>query len=123
MKKKFAIFNLILMGVVLITVAFQSIHAYSHSHLLYAHHEHSHEHETKEGEPKEFKTFGSNDHHHENEDCFICDFHFGYFIAPQELTCRLYFPFKPIPYVFNSIEGSISFSGSLFALRAPPALF
>lgn len=115
MKKKFAIFNLILMGVVLITVAFQSIHAYSHNHLFHAH-------ETKEGEPKQFKTFGSNDHHHEDEDCFICDFHFGYFIAPQELTCRLYFPFKPIPYVFNTIEGCISFSGSLFALRAPPSI-
>lgn len=110
MKRKFAIFNLALMALVQLTIAYQSFHAFSHQHV----HEH---HEIK----KEAKHFSAHDHEHE-EDCSICDFHFDYFIAPQEFCCRLDFPFKPIPYSFSSIEGNTAFAGSLYAHRGPPSL-
>jgi hypothetical protein len=108
MKRKFAIVNLALMAVVQLTIAWQSFHAFSH--------EHSHAVPQK----KESKQF-SNNYSHE-EDCSICDFHFDYFIAPQEFCCRLDFLFKPIPYSFSSIEGSAAFAGSLYAHRGPPVV-
>lgn len=114
MKRKFAIFNLVLMAVVLIATAYQSFHAFSHKHFA----THLHEHH----ELKKEKQFSGIDHEHEDEDCATCDFHFDYFVAPQEFCLRLDFPFKPIPYSFSSKEGSVSFAGSLFALRAPPVL-
>ena len=108
MKRKFAVFNLVLMALVQFAIAYQSFHAFSHEH-----HVHN---ELK----KEAKQFGHAGHEHSDEDCSICDFHFDYYIAPQEFCLRLDFSFKQIPYSFSSIEGSTSFAGSLFALRAPP---
>ncbi|MFL9844997.1 hypothetical protein [Flavobacterium rhizosphaerae] len=110
MKRKFALFNLTLMAVVLFTTAFQSFHAFSHKHT------HSHV------QNKEIKKFGVQHHADNDDDCSICHFHFDFFIAPEQFCLRLDFPFKAIPYSFNSIEGSPAFKGSLFALRAPPAL-
>ena len=105
MKRRFAIFNLILMALVLLTTATQSFHAFSHGH-------------DHEGHKKETKhTVLSADDH---EDCSICDFHFDFFTAPQTFCLRLDFPFNPIPYSFSVSEGSDAFAGSLFALRAPP---
>ncbi|OYQ45213.1 hypothetical protein CHU92_02135 [Flavobacterium cyanobacteriorum] len=113
MKRKFALFNLVLMAVVLLTTAYRSFHAFSHEHAG----GHSH-HERK----KEAKHFGAVGHNHEEGECGTCDFHFDFFVAPQEFFLTLSFPFKPIPYSFTSIEGNTSFAGSLFALRAPPVL-
>lgn len=112
MKRKFAIFNLALMAVVLLTTAYQSFHAFSHSHKG---HDHA-QHETK----KEGKHFGAHQEHDE-EHCSVLDFHFDYFVAPQEFFLRFDFPFKEIPYTFSSIEGTANFAGSLFAHRGPPA--
>lgn len=113
MKRKFAIFNLALMALVQLTIAYQSFHAFSHTHNAYAHHELK----------KESKHFSAADNHeHEDEDCSVCDFHFDYFIQPQQFCLRLDFPFKEIPYRFNSIEGTASFAGSLFSHRGPPTL-
>ena len=107
LKRKFALFNLALMALVQVTIAYQSFHAFTHEH---AHH----------GFKKEAKHFSAVDHEQEEDDCSICDFHFDYFIAPQEFCLRLDFPFKPIPYSFNSVEGDTAFSGSLYAHRGPP---
>lgn len=112
MKRKFAIFNLALMAVVLLATAYQSFHAFSHNHFAEAAHHHTHK--------KEAKHFGMDSHDHEDEDCSVCDFHFDYFVAPQEFCLRLDFPYHPIPYRFSSIEGSAAFAGSLFAHRGPP---
>ncbi|RZJ64530.1 MAG: hypothetical protein EOO45_18750 [Flavobacterium sp.] len=112
MKRKFAIFNLVLMAVVLLTTAYQSFHAFSHKHLQ----DHAH-HEVK----KESRQFSS-DNHGEDEECATCDFHFDYFVAPQGFCLRLDFPFRQIPYTFNTLESNTFFSGSLFSLRAPPAV-
>ena len=110
MKRKFAIFNLALMALVQLTIAYQSFHAFSHTHEPFAHHN-----ELKK-ETKEL-TVGTN--HHE-DDCSVCDFHFDYFIQPQQFCLRLDFPFFEIPYRFNSIEGNTAFAGSLFSHRGPP---
>lgn len=120
MKRKFALFNLALMAVVLLSTAYQSFHAFSHGHSAVhtAHNGHQH-HEVK----KSAKQFSTVDLEHEDEhDCSVCDFHFDFFVAPQQFCLRLDFPFKPIPYRYSSIEGFASFGGSLFALRAPPVL-
>ena len=111
MKRKFAIFNLALMAIVQIAIAWQSFHAFSH-----AHNETTHHHELK----KEVSHFGTDSHDHSDEDCSVCDFHFDYFIQPQEFCLRLDFTFSEIPYRFNSVEGNTSFAGSLFSHRGPP---
>lgn len=97
-----------LMAVVLITTAYQSFHAFSHEH-------HYHD-------KQEVKHFSVAGHGHDSEDCSVCDFHFDYFVAPQEFCLRLYFPFKPIPYSFSTSASNAFFAGSLFALRAPPVV-
>ncbi|WP_159799940.1 hypothetical protein [Flavobacterium sp. MK4S-17] len=113
MKRKFALLNLLLMAVVLLTTAYQSFHALSHSN------QYGHSHEKHEDE--KVRHFGTN-HTHEHEDCSICDFHFDFFVAPQQFCLRLDFPFQQIHYTFSTIEGSPSFAGSLFAHRGPPVL-
>lgn len=117
MKRKFAIFNLVLMAVVMLTTAYQSFHAFSHKHhsLHY-----SHNHELKLQKEKQFSAVDT-EHEHE-DDCSVCDFHFDFFVAPQQFCLRLHFPFKSIPYNFSNIEGQAAFAGSLFALRAPPVV-
>jgi hypothetical protein len=114
MKRKFAIVNLFLMAVVLIATAYQSFHAFSHEHFAVQLHQH--------GELKKEKQVSSSDHDHEDEDCATCDFHFDYFVAPQEICLRLDFPFQPFHYSFSGKQSNSFFAGSLFALRAPPTL-
>ncbi|QYJ68759.1 hypothetical protein [Flavobacterium litorale] len=115
MKRKFAIFNLTLMAVVLFTTAFQSFHAFNHHSVASHSHHHDEEHEAKQ--------FGASDVNHEHEDdCSVCDFDFDYFVAPQQFCLRFNFPFTPIPYRYSSTHNVQAFSGSLFALRAPPAI-
>jgi hypothetical protein len=111
MKRKFAIFNLALMAVVLLTTAYQSFHAFSHKHFeQLAHHTEI----KKEGK----QLLAANEH--DDDDCSVCHFHFDFFVAPTPFCLKLDFPFKPIPYSYSSIEGQPSFAGSLFGLRAPP---
>lgn len=108
MKRKFALFNLALMAMVQLTMAYQSFHAFSHEH-------HHHK--------KEARQFGAATHTHDgDEDCAVCDFHFDFFVAPQQFCLSLYFPHIAIPYSFNAVEGAVYYPGSLFALRAPPVL-
>jgi len=107
MKRKFALFNLTLMALVQFTMAWQSFHAFSHQH----HHA---------DEKKEAKQFGVTHHDHEDDDCAVCDFHFDFFVAPQEFCLSLDFQYTHIPYHRSSIESTTYYAGSLFALRAPP---
>ncbi len=105
MKRRFAIFNLVLMALVLLTTATQSFHAFSHGHAHESHHK-----ETKHA------LVSADDSEH----CSICDFHFDFFTAPETFCLRLDFSFHAIPYSFSVTEGRAAFTGSLFALRAPP---
>ncbi|WP_417352438.1 hypothetical protein [Flavobacterium alkalisoli] len=116
MKRKFAIFNLALMAVVLLTTAFQSFHAFSHEHYAAGHY---HKHTEVSKTVKQFSGT-HNTQQHDDDDCYVCSFHFDFFVAPQQFCLRLYFPYKQIHYTFSSIEGSPSFAGSLFAHRGPP---
>jgi len=113
MKRKFAIFNLALMALVQLTIAYQSFHAFSHTHEPFEHHE-------DVTLNKSSKQFSAETHEHE-EDCSVCDFHFDYFIQPQQFCLRLDFPFIQIPYRFSSVENNVAaFAGSLFSHRGPP---
>jgi hypothetical protein len=110
MKRKVAIINLALMALVQLTIAWQSFHAFSHTH----HHHHENE--------KHAKHFGAGTHHSDSDDdCAVCDFHFDFFVAPQQFCLTLEFPYTHIPYHRTSIESATFYAGSLFALRAPPA--
>jgi hypothetical protein len=110
MKRKIAIFNLVLMALVQFTIAYKSFHAFSH-------HNHAEEHKTEHA--LKFKAELTADHH---EDCKVCDFHFDFFTAPQQFFLKLHFPYYHIAYTFNVVEGYANFPGSLFSLRGPPAL-
>lgn len=112
MKRRFAIFNLVLMAVVLLTTVYQSLHAFTHEHFEVHLHEHH--------EQKKAKQFSGVDHEHEEDHCSTCDFHFDYFVAPQEFFLKLDFPFVPYHYSFSIVKANAFFAGSLFALRAPP---
>lgn len=97
------------MALVQLTIAFQSFHAFSHDH----------SHEVK----KSAKEFSALPQSHDDDDCHICDFHFDFFVAPEEFYLKLDFATAPIPYSKTiTPPGTSYFAGSLFALRAPPAL-
>ncbi|TRW22420.1 hypothetical protein FMM05_18120 [Flavobacterium zepuense] len=113
MKRKFALFNLALMALVQLTIAYQSFHAFSHKHTAETH--------THEAHAKESHNLTA-DIQHGDDDCHICDFHFDFFVAPPQFCLTLNFAFTPIPYSYSNTESATFFAGSLFALRAPPVL-
>jgi hypothetical protein len=114
MKRKFALFNLALMAIVQMAIAYQSFHAFSHKLYVPAH--------TEQEITKQSKHDIAADLHHDNDDCKVCDFHFDFFVAPQQFSLRLDFDFTQIPYRYSSTESNVFFAGSLFALRAPPVV-
>ena len=114
MKRKFALFNLVLMALVQFTIAYQSFHAFSHTHYAESHKQY----ELK----KEPKHTVAQDQVHDDESCSVCDFHFDFFVVPQQFCLTLNFPFTQIPYSYSNLESNTFFAGSLFALRAPPIL-
>lgn len=110
MKRKFALFNLALMAIVQFAIAYQSFHAFSHTHT---------ETHTKSEHAKHKADVASVDN---ADHCSICDFHFDIFTAPQQFCLRLDIPFTAIPFLTQNTITATGFTGSLFALRAPPAL-
>jgi len=113
MKRKFALFNLALMALVQLTIAYQSFHAFSHEH-------YAEQHTTQRLKKQSAQDLSEN--HTHNDDCDVCDFHFDFFVAPPQFCLGLSFAFTPIPYSYSTAENSVFFAGSLFALRAPPVL-
>lgn len=109
MKKKLVIVNLYLMMAVLFTILFQSVHTYRHLIEDYF----------EEPEHCDHSQNGLS-HHHNADDCSVCDFAFWYYIKPPIFNYRLYFPLKPVPYIYKEVEQISSFSGSLFSYRGPP---
>jgi len=110
MKRKFALFNLALMAIVQFAIAYQSFHAFSHTHI-------SDSHKTETTKHKADVTSVD-----KTDNCSVCDFHFDCFTAPQQFCLRLDFPFTAIPFLTQNTVTATGFTGSLFALRAPPAL-
>jgi hypothetical protein len=103
-KKKITIANLILMYTVLLTLAVQSVHIYQHwladydeTHDCSHHHEHSH-----------------------HDECGVCDFSFGFFIAPDVFFFPDYIKALHHPIVLPSIEAISANTVSQPDLRGPP---
>jgi len=114
MKRKFALFNLALMALVQVAIAYQSFHAFTHKHPA--------ENYTVAGHTKQSKELHTDHVTNDNGNCKVCDFHFDFFVAPQQFCLTLNFDFTPIPYSYASTESNTFFTGSLFALRAPPVV-
>jgi hypothetical protein len=110
MKKKFAIINLGLMFVILLLTVFQSIHTYQHLAADFLAENHS----CKDHEHSHF--------HQDDEECIICDFTLGFYVAPATFYLRVYNSFIELPYQFNNPSAPKSFLGSMYAHRGPPAL-
>jgi hypothetical protein len=109
MKRKFALFNLALMAIVQFAIAYKSFHAFSHTHTQQAH-------TTAHVKHKAHVSVNKAD------TCSVCDFHFDLFTAPQQFCLRFYNPLKASPFLSGTTLTATGFTGSLFALRAPPAL-
>jgi hypothetical protein len=110
MKKKFAIINLGLMFVILLLTVFQSIHTYQHLAADFLAENHNCKHQ---------------DHSHFHageEECIICDFTLGFYVAPATFHLSIYNPLLELPYQFNTPSAPKSFVGSMYAHRGPPSL-
>jgi hypothetical protein len=113
MKKKFVIINALMGLVVLSAILFQSIHSMEHltkqfseksCHHKYVHHK-----------------FELNHSHHDWEKCFACEFTLSNFVSSATISFKIHKDLIPTEYFTSYSKESIpSFSGSLFALRAPP---
>jgi len=116
MKKKFKIINLLLPLIVIFAILFPAIHSYEHIQNHHAAHKTTLKYPNSD--KKEFKA-----HDHANEECAICHFKF----SPVTSFSFEYFDFykntSETPYVYFYFKTySNFFKGSLFALRAPPAI-
>ncbi|KDN56542.1 hypothetical protein [Flavobacterium seoulense] len=112
MKKKYTIINVFLALAVLFSILFQSIHAYEH---------HSEQIAAKYSQQHSKNKTDINNDHSVSEKCFSCDFSFSSFTTHDFYV----FSFHKNNVVKTSVslffEKSTSFfTGSLFALRAPP---
>ncbi|RXM44429.1 hypothetical protein [Flavobacterium sp. YO64] len=115
MKKKVVVVNFIISLTVLFTMLFQTIHSYEHvfKQLSEKHCDHKY-------------TAGQNEitHSHSvDSSCSICHFAFSTFIPNSFQIPSFHKVISEISYQFvYSQTVSTFFKGSLFALRAPPAL-
>jgi hypothetical protein len=113
MKKKIVIINALMGLVVLSAILFQSIHSLEHlakqfsektCHHKYVHHK-----------------YELNHSHHDWEKCFACEFTFSNFVSTAVISIEINKDLIHTEYFTSySKENIPSFSGSLFALRAPP---
>lgn len=115
MKQKFAIINFVLSVAVLFSVLFQLIHSYVHQSEINT--------EKITNQKKSENKSEITNAHNITLQCAACDFHFSCFTVAE------FFFFKFIKtIVINKLtaialqQPSPYFIGSLFSLRAPPAL-
>ncbi|MDY0090361.1 MAG: hypothetical protein RBR78_08335 [Flavobacteriaceae bacterium] len=106
MKKKIAIANLVLMITVIAVMLVQSVHLYKHWLADFSEDTH--------------KCSQTHSHHHDSEDCSVCDFSFGFFLKPDVFHLLSLTSPKPIPYLIHKRDIVSAFPGKLFSLRAPP---
>ncbi|MFC5976401.1 hypothetical protein [Flavobacterium salmonis] len=114
-KKKFVIINLLMSLTVLLAMLFQTIHSYEH---VYAQIQEKHcDHKYIPGQKQI-----THSHNIENN-CSICHFEFSTFISNAFPTYTFHKTHIPTvqEFTYNLITAAF-FKGSLFALRAPPAL-
>ncbi|RZJ49669.1 MAG: hypothetical protein EOO19_04920 [Chryseobacterium sp.] len=115
MKKKFLIINLFLSFTVLFAMLFQTLHSYEHiySQVTEKHCDHKYT-------PHQKQITHS---HAADHNCHVCHFSFSTFIPNsfQSLSFHKISTETSVVTFYNS-TASTFFKGSLFALRAPPAL-
>ena len=112
MKKKHIIINVLLSMAVLFSILFQAIHAYGHHSEAIAE-KISHHHSDNKAE--------INKNHSVFEKCSICDFSFSSFTTTDFKVFNFYKNTYVKAYTsFFSQKYLFFFTGSLFALRAPP---
>lgn len=112
MKKRQLKISFSLALIVLFSILFQSIHSYEHFEKLSAQKRCQH----KWSNSKEIT------HQHSKlEQCSVCQFTFGNYVAPELFVCQFRPNFDLIFLFFSSEKNIISFSGSLFVLRGPPS--
>ena len=113
MKRKQIIYSLTLMVAVLFSILFQSFHSYEHLEKQLSHkfcqHDHSH---NKQELTHQHKVF---------ENCAVCHFAFSSALQTKITSYHFYADFKLIPFFDKEQQNIISFPGSLFAHRGPPA--
>jgi hypothetical protein len=113
MNKKQLIVSVSLALTILFSILFQSVHSYEHvAQQLSEKHCH-HQYDEKQG--------GITHQHHNYDLCYVCHFAFGSSIVPENFSFHFISLHKEIPYFFTLQESLISFSGSCYYLRGPPA--
>ncbi|WP_281309551.1 hypothetical protein [Flavobacterium flavigenum] len=112
MKRRQLITGFSLGLMVLFSILFQSIHSYEHISQQLSEKKCHHNYNDANGEITH--------QHHNDDSCFICNFSFGSYIAPENFIFQFFNNHQEIPYFFGFSESIISFSGSLYALRGPP---
>ena len=113
MKKKQLLLSLSLALTVLFSILFQSLHTYEHFVKQFSQTECHHKYNVTHTEITH--------QHHSFDDCKVCHFTFGSYVSPAQFTYKLYSNYKLIPYFLETGATFISFSGSLYAHRGPPA--
>jgi hypothetical protein len=97
---------------VLLTILFQSIHAYEH---------HSEQIEAKYSQHHSKNKVKINNKHSISEKCFSCDFNFYQFTTANFFAFEFHIH-KVVTtfFLFSSQQHPSFFAGSFFSLRAPP---
>jgi len=116
MQNKKLIVSLSLVMTVLFSILFQSLHTYEHFSKQFAEKECHHK-KNNYGEPE------ITHQHHSVDDCKVCHFSFGSYLAPKVIAYKLLTNFNQAPYFYKTAKGILSFSGSLYAHRGPPTVF
>lgn len=103
--------NLVFAIAVLFSILFQSLHSFEHLEKEFSEKQCHHQYHS----PSEIT------HQHHNFDhCFVCEFTFASFIAPETYSYPSHSVLRTIPYFFTATETPESFSGCSYSLRGPP---
>ncbi|WP_278034259.1 hypothetical protein [Flavobacterium nitratireducens] len=113
MKRKQIIYSVTLVAGVLFSILFQSFHSYEHlekqlSHTV-CHHKTT---QNKNEITHQHKVF---------EQCEVCHFAFSSFVQTQIANYHFFVDYKEIPFFSKEQRSIVSFPGSLYAHRGPPA--
>jgi hypothetical protein len=112
MKKKFVIVNYFLAVAVLFSILFQFVHSYEHLAKQLSEKDCHHKYTSSQEIMHQ---------HHGFDHCFVCHFSVSSFVASEISSFEFQKITIPSGYsFFKSKEITQFFSGSLFALRAPP---
>ncbi|WP_139068369.1 hypothetical protein [Flavobacterium glycines] len=113
MKRKQLIFSFTLAAAVLFSILFQSFHSYEHLEKQLSHKICYHDTTKNKSELT---------HQHKTiEHCAICQFAFGSCLYPKFISYHFFSDFRAIPFFVTNQKEILSFPGSLYAHRGPPA--